>query len=444
MTEAARKIMWEPTPKQAEALSRCEFEVLYGGARGGGKTDAGLVKPLYNKDNPLYKGLVIRRNTDDLIDWVERAKRMYAGTSADFTGKPAMVRWPSGAYLRTGHLKDEDAYEKYQGHEYHDVIIEELTQIPSEERYEKLISCCRSTVDGIQAQVFATTNPGGPGHKWVKRRFVDPSIPGRPFVNSKTGRSAVFIQSTVDDNPHILTKDPEYVTYLDNLRGDLRKAWREGSWDLEEIAGSVYGVEMKDAWKSGRVGRVPYDPASPVHTAWDFGIDDSMSIIFWQKVGQEIRDIDYYENSHFGFKHYAEIMQKRGYVYGYHFGPHDLAVTESTGNTRKSTAASLGINFIVLPRVRDKVDGLEMVRNLLPYCWFDLDKSKQLIEALECYRYEWDENRQVFSNHPLHDSNSHAADAKQTQAQAMEYLKSLNSYGGRSKNKWAAAGGYGG
>ena len=108
---------------------------------------------------PDARMLVIRRNADDLADWIDRAHKMYP--YAKITGKPATIRFPSGAIIRTGHLKDDQAYTKYQGHEYQRVLIEELTQIPSEESYLKLISSCRSTIEGIEAKIFFTSNQAG-------------------------------------------------------------------------------------------------------------------------------------------------------------------------------------------------------------------------------------------------------------------------------------------
>lgn len=444
---AAQKVHWEPTPKQTEALVRQEFEVLYGGARGGGKTDAGQNWLLYDKDNPKYKALVIRKNADDLSDWIERAKEMYKPTGAVFTGKPPIIRFPSGCYIKTGHLKDENAFEKYQGHEYHKMLLEELTQIPSEERYEKLISSCRSTVPGIDPQIFSTTNPGGPGHNWVKRRFIKPATPGEPFINPKTGRDAVFISAKVDDNPHILKNDPGYVTYLDNLRGDLKKAWRDGSWDLIEVKGAYYGQEMRDAWKQHRIGKVPVDPAVPVHTAWDLGIDDSTSIIFFQLIGKEVRDVDYYENNEKGAGHYAKVLQNKGYYYGMHFAPHDIEVreygTEEIPITRRARFAKLGIQFLTMPRVAQKIDGINMVRDLLPFSWIDSEKCELEISCLENYRRNYDEAKQCYEDHPLHDWTSHGHDAKQTQAQGVAYLKSQSQRGSGKRNRPARCG-YGG
>lgn len=148
--------------------------------------------------------------------------------------KPAQITFPSGAIIRTGHLKDDQAYTKYQGQEYQRILIEELTQIPEEKRYLQLIASCRTTIPEIKTQVFATTNPGGVGHGWVKSRFIDPSPPNIPFIDKTSGRGRIYIPATVDDNPTLVQNDPAYVGFLDSLKDtdtELWKAWRLGDWD---------------------------------------------------------------------------------------------------------------------------------------------------------------------------------------------------------------------
>lgn len=205
------------------------YETLFGGSRGGGKTDTGLAWLLIDSNNPLYRGLVIRRNATDLEDWIDRARRMYP--HAKVVGKPTIIKFPSGAMIRTGHLNDKDAYTHYQGWEASRILIEELTQIPDENSYLKLISSCRSTVEGLEARVFATANPGGRGHAWVKKRFIDGHKPNKPFKDSISGRLRMFIPATVDDNPTLVERDPDYVAYLESLPEPLRSAWRYGDWE---------------------------------------------------------------------------------------------------------------------------------------------------------------------------------------------------------------------
>lgn len=236
-------IAWTPHPRQAMALERSEFEVLYGGARGGGKTDAGfawLVDPVYIR-SPRYQGLVVRRNADDLSDWIGRARVFFRPVGGRIAGNPPVIKLPSGARIKTGHLKDAGAYEKYQGHEYQKILIEELTQIPKQDYYEKLISSARSTISGLPAQVFATTNPGGPGHVWVKARWVSVAR-WKTYIDPVSGSSRIFIPSKVDDNPTILTADPMYVRRLEGISDPkLRAAWRNGSWD-------VFSGQFFDMW----------------------------------------------------------------------------------------------------------------------------------------------------------------------------------------------------
>lgn len=181
------------------------------------------------------------------------------------------------------------------------------------------------------------------------------------------------------------------------------------------LVGSYYGPQIAKARKEGRIGRVPHDPAKPVHTVWDIGIGDSTAIWFVQAVGRERRFIDYYEASGVGVAHYIRVCQEKAqagdWVWGRHYGPHDLDDDEwGTGKSRRQTAKELGFRFDIVPKWTID-DGIQAARNVLPQCWFDETACERGIDALSSYRKEWDDKLKMFRDKPLHDWSSHGADA---------------------------------
>ena len=188
------------------------------------------------------------------------------------------------------------------------------------------------------------------------------------------------------------------------------------------IIGAYYGKLLADADDTGRITRVPYDPAYPVHTAWDLGINDSTAIWFAQVFRSgAVNVIDYYESSGVGLDHYAEILRQKGN----HLAPHDIEVRElGSGKSRLETAFSLGIRFRVIPKMK-VADGINAARMLLPKCHFDRDKCDTGVEMLRQYRQEWDDRKKTFRDHPRHDFTSHAADAFRYLAVGLENKQSF-------------------
>lgn len=414
---------WMPTTKQIEALERTEFEILYGGARGGGKTDAGMAFLLYHIGNPRFRGLVIRRNADDLRDWIDRATRFFARSGGVKIGTPTEFKFPSGAIIRTGHLKDDDAFSKYQGHEYQIIVIEELTQIAKEKNYLMLIASCRSSIPEIKPQVFCTTNPGGAGHKWVKARFIDVAYPGVPYIDPITGRSRIFIQAKVQDNPHLMKADPGYIRMLEGLPAGLREAWRDGSWEEIEIDGAYYSKQFQEIQRKGMITELPAVPNIPVYTFWDLGISDAMSIWFIQLIGNDVRWIDYYENTGEGLPHYIEVVKSKPYMYADHYAPHDIQVKELTsGMSRLEIARNQGVNFKVVDNIPVS-DGIDALRIILGYSSFDARRTEEGVYALKNYHKEWSERMNAYKDEPKHDWTSHAADAARYAAVTINKLR---------------------
>lgn len=177
------------------------------------------------------------------------------------------------------------------------------------------------------------------------------------------------------------------------------------------VRGAYYGKEFNTAEADGRLAGVPHDPRLPVHTAWDLGVADSTVIWFIQTVGRETRVIDVVKGEGVGLDWYAKRLQERDYLWGSHYLPHDVEVRElGTGKSRKEVLEGLGVKVTVCPNI-PIADGIQAVRMLLPTCWFDKVKCKDGIEALRMYRRDYDEKRQEFRQHPLHDWTSHYADA---------------------------------
>lgn len=180
------------------------------------------------------------------------------------------------------------------------------------------------------------------------------------------------------------------------------------------IAGAYYASHLMRAESEGRITNIPIEPTIPIDTYWDLGIDDSTTIWFVQPVGQELRVIDYYENSGEGLAFYAKVLQDKGYLYGKHTAPHDIEVRElGSGRSRLETARNLGLNFRVAPKLSIE-DGIEAGRNILARCWFDNVRCHKGLNALKSYHKEWDEKNKVYRPHPEHDWSSHGADAFRT------------------------------
>jgi len=213
-----------------------------------------------------------------------------------------------------------------------------------------------------------------------------------------------------------LLPDTELQAMLATMGADRYAQELECSFDAAVI-GSYYGSLLDEAQTGGRITSVPHDPAAETETWWDLGVGDSTAIWFVQRVGMEIRVIDFYEMTGEGLPHYAKVLKDKPYIYGRHVAPHDIGVREfSTGRSRLDIARDLGIRFDVAPRLPID-DGINAVRVTLPRCWFDATKCADGLEKLRLYRKDYDERLKAFRDRPRHDFTSHAADAFRTGCQ---------------------------
>ena len=239
------EVIWEPQKGPQTALLACPiFEVFFGGARGGGKTDGMLGEWISHQDeygsNAI--GLMVRRELTQLIETIERSKQLYTQLGAKFHEQEKLWRFPNGSRLRFAYLERDSDADAYQGHSYTRVYVEEIGTFPSPSPILKLMATLRSG-SGIPCGFRATGNPGGPGHQWVRARYIDPAPLGwkpvtetfeNPWTKEKVIRERVYIPSKLQDNRFL---GNEYVANLQMVgNAQLVRAWLEGDWSVIEGA----------------------------------------------------------------------------------------------------------------------------------------------------------------------------------------------------------------
>lgn len=220
-------------------------------------------------------------------------------------------------------------------------------------------------------------------------------------------------------NYHRLTNQEITYYYLKWL--SLNKDWnslrKEYPTTPEEafeaiVEGSYYGIELGRMEREGQIGIIPYDKALKVHTVWDLGIGANLVVGFYQRTREgQLRKIDYWVGSGSdGMPEAIKAVLSRGYVYGHHFGPHDLGAVEiSTGKNRIDTARELGLNFRLVPDISVE-DGINSAQITLSTMLVDKEKCKEWIRAMKNYCREWDEKRGAYKDDPYHNWASHGAD----------------------------------
>lgn len=267
MTEVKTKVAWSPQPGPQTWLLTCPIQdIFFGGARGGGKTDALLGDWLThaNTHGKNARGLIVRQTMPELDDVVARSHDIYPISGAVFQSQSKTWVWPSGAYLRMRYLETVADAGRYQGHRYSWLGVDEAGQYPSPEVIDRLRACLRSP-EGVPCVMRLTGNPGGPGHEWLKQRYVTPAKPKQPHKD-ENGNMRVFIPSKLSDNAVMVKGDPDYVNRVKSSGPAwLVRAWLDGDWDSEPTGGFFSPEKIS-------VASLP--ELERVYQAWDLAVTE--------------------------------------------------------------------------------------------------------------------------------------------------------------------------
>ena len=270
LIQSGAVVAFAPQPGPQTALITCPIgDIMFGGARGGGKTFTMLGDWLshamqYGKG---AKGILLRRTYDELDEVKAQAQEIYPLIGAWYQSAKNTWHFPNGAQLKFRYLKADADASRYQGHQYTWMAIDEAGNFPSPDPIDKLRATLRSK-SGTPTFLRLTANPGGPGHGWLKARYIEPSPPMRPFTDPTTGTVRLFIPSRLEDNRILAERDP---TYKDRIRASgpawLVQAWLNGDWNATPEGGII-----KSEWFK-RYNAAPFEPMMIVQS-WDTAYKD--------------------------------------------------------------------------------------------------------------------------------------------------------------------------
>jgi len=351
-----------------------------------------------------YAHVMPFRTQAKLVAWDKLKHYARCIPGVKFNESELLVRYPNGNKLQLFGADDPDAFRGFAGS---GLSFDEYSQQPRN-IFSEVLS--KALGDHLGYAIFLGTIKGK-DHLYETHEIA------------KKSPEWLAMWYTIDHS--LATEEGITIQLLGQAMADDRKLVADGLMTQDEfdqewylsteaaIKGAYFGSELAVALKEKRIERAPYDPALPVDTDWDLGMDDETAIWFSQSTrGGEVRLIDYYEASGEGFPHYVQVLRERGYVYGKHYPPHDIAVRElGTGKSRKDTAATLGLRFEDPLPPLDLADGIDAARLILRRCWFDAEKCKHGIEALRQYRKAYNTRLETFTATPVHNWASHAADA---------------------------------
>ncbi len=285
VAQVEQTVLWQPQPGPQTALLACPvFEVFYGGARGGGKTESSIGDWLQHSSEygEAAIGIFFRRKLVQLAEVIARTKQLFPKLGARYNEQQKTWTMANGARLKFAYLEKDSDAEEYQGHNYTRVYVEEVTNFPSSAPIDKLRATLRSG-SGVPVGMRLTGNPGGAGHNWVKRRYIDPNPGGYQIITESTeieldgvkqtvSLDRVFIPSKIGDNQLLMRNDPTYILRLRQSGSEaLVKAWLEGNWDIVDGAFFDEWDEARHVLPSQDFARVLVNPGILRFRAFDWG-----------------------------------------------------------------------------------------------------------------------------------------------------------------------------
>jgi len=221
--------------------------------------------------------ILFRRTFDELSEVQEQAEQFFTPLGATYLTSKRVWSFPGGAQLRMRYLERDSHADHYAGHSYSLILIDEAGNFPHASPIDK-ISCGLRSAQGVPVQMILTGNPGGVGHNFLKRRYIDPAPPNTPFVNDRNGNLTVFIPSRLQDNILGQQNDPHYAERLRGVGADwLVKAWLSGDWDI--VAGGL----LDDLWRADIHIVPPFDIPHgwAIDRSFDYGSSHPFAVIWW-------------------------------------------------------------------------------------------------------------------------------------------------------------------
>lgn len=381
------------------------YKVLHGG-RGSGKSwGVARVLLLLAAQQPL-RILCTREVQKSIKDSVHRllSDQIQAmGLGSFFEVLEAEIRGKNGSLFLFAGLA-QHTVESIKSFEGCDICWVEEAQTVTKRSWDIL----SPTIRKAGSEIWVTFNPDMETDE-TYQRFV---------VNAR--EDAFVCQVNYKDNPWFGAELEQ--ERQDTMRRDpdsYENIWEGKPKRVSE--GAIYRHEITALYDDKRVRFVPYDPMLSVHTVWDLGWNDAMTIGFWQRSGAEIRCIDYIEDSHHTLDWYVAEIEKRPYRIGTYFIPHDgRARNLQTGKSTEEALQAMGKNVIVLGQL-DIEEGIKAARLMFPRVFFDETKTARLLECLK--RYQRSINQQTREpGAPLHDEHSHGADMFRYAAMAVDQM----------------------